>query len=168
MTLIVGKGCYTRWTILERCERAMSAEIQGCCPPIWILPLRSRSAGRVSTVWPKMKLPSIALLAVVLTLAGTAFSDDVVVGSGSNFDDVIKKNNFVLAEFYAPWCGHCKNLEPEYAKAATQLKSNDPPIVLVKVLHHFPSQSREVILKFWTLNCEIWIMKFEVFHPFSV
>lgn len=41
--------------------------------------------------------------------------------------------DIALAEFYAPWCGHCKKLVPEYERAATTLQANDPPVPLVKV-----------------------------------
>ncbi|KAH9311853.1 hypothetical protein KI387_026888 [Taxus chinensis] len=43
--------------------------------------------------------------------------------TSSNFDDlVLKSKDLWLLEFYAPWCGHCKKLAPEWKKAANSLK----------------------------------------------
>jgi len=51
-------------------------------------------------------------------------SDAVIqIAGSSDFDKkVLKHSGISIVEFYAPWCGHCKNLSPEYKKAAAALK----------------------------------------------
>ncbi|KAI4463830.1 protein disulfide-isomerase a6 [Holotrichia oblita] len=50
-------------------------------------------------------------------------SSDVIELTDSNFDRlVLQSEDMWLVEFFAPWCGHCKNLAPQWAEAATSLK----------------------------------------------
>jgi len=54
---------------------------------------------------------------------GSSDDKDVVVLTDANFNDVLgTSEDLWLVEFYAPWCGHCKNLEPQWNKAASDLK----------------------------------------------
>ncbi|KAJ3330761.1 hypothetical protein HDU76_004934 [Blyttiomyces sp. JEL0837] len=46
----------------------------------------------------------------------------------ANFDSVVGKKN-VLVEFYAPWCGHCKNLAPIYEKVARDFTTESNCVV---------------------------------------
>lgn len=41
----------------------------------------------------------------------------------SNFpEEVVDSEDLWFVEFFAPWCGHCKNLKPEYDSMATEVR----------------------------------------------
>ncbi|CAG9460579.1 unnamed protein product [Pedinophyceae sp. YPF-701] len=76
-----------------------------------------------------MSLPGrcLALLAALALLLGPVSAlykpgGVVEMLEPRNFKKYIKESKGVwLVEFYAPWCGHCQNLVPEYEKAARAL-----------------------------------------------
>uniref|UniRef100_M4BRM5 Protein disulfide-isomerase n=1 Tax=Hyaloperonospora arabidopsidis (strain Emoy2) TaxID=559515 RepID=M4BRM5_HYAAE len=73
--------------------------------------------------------------ALALAACATAFEeeDNVLVLKESDFADAVTGHDALLVEFYAPWCGHCKQLAFDYAAAATSLKKKNLPVRLAKV-----------------------------------
>lgn len=63
---------------------------------------------------------ALALNAQAESLYGK--KSNVLQITGMDYDRVIAKSNYTsIVEFYAPWCGHCKNLAPAYQTAAKSL-----------------------------------------------
>lgn len=73
------------------------------------------------------QLSILAVTTVFLALPANAdlYSQNSAVLSINSkiYESHIAKSNYTsIIEFYAPWCGHCKNLQPNYEKAAESLK----------------------------------------------
>ncbi|GER55262.1 disulfide-isomerase-like protein [Striga asiatica] len=64
----------------------------------------------------------VAGAALTLLFIASAFADDVVVLTEENFEKEVGRDRGALVEFYAPWCGHCKKLAPEYEKLGESFK----------------------------------------------
>ena len=76
----------------------------------------------------------VLALSLVIHFASDIEEDEgVLILTDSNYEDALSNHELLLVEFYAPWCGHCKSLAPEWVKAAKILSNNNSPVKLAKV-----------------------------------
>ncbi|GJN05322.1 hypothetical protein PR202_ga22941 [Eleusine coracana subsp. coracana] len=73
------------------------------------------------------QISSRGTLALLVLLAASAAmvladGDDVVALTESTFEKEVGQDRGALVEFYAPWCGHCKKLAPEYERLGASFK----------------------------------------------
>ncbi|CAH2035391.1 unnamed protein product [Thlaspi arvense] len=81
----------------------------------------------------------ISFLALSLSLSASSSDDQFSVDgtvlelTDSNFDSAISTFDCIFVDFYAPWCGHCKRLNPELDAAAPILAKLKQPIIIAKL-----------------------------------
>ena len=59
--------------------------------------------------------------------------DGIIALDDANFQASLKAFDPILIKFYAPWCGHCKALAPEWTKAGKKLRAANSTITLAKL-----------------------------------
>ncbi|KAJ7170695.1 protein disulfide isomerase [Mycena crocata] len=73
---------------------------------------------------------SVSLFAAAIAAVSAS---NVLELTPANFDSVIGQGKPGLVEFFAPWCGHCKNLAPVYEELANAYAHVKDKVVVAKV-----------------------------------
>mmetsp|Transcript_9932 Transcript_9932/g.12586 ORF Transcript_9932/g.12586 Transcript_9932/m.12586 type:complete len:218 (+) Transcript_9932:43-696(+) len=75
-----------------------------------------------------MNLSTISILLIFPLLANV--NANVVSLTSENYD-TLTAGKAVFIKFFAPWCGHCKSMAPDYEKVAST--SSSPDIIIAEV-----------------------------------
>ena len=59
-------------------------------------------------------------------------TSNVMELSSQGFDSQLSEGSWLL-EFYAPWCGYCKRLEPVYEEVAKELKAGGSDVSVARI-----------------------------------
>ncbi|WFD20523.1 protein disulfide-isomerase [Malassezia caprae] len=80
-----------------------------------------------------MRVAWLFSIVLVLLVAIVRASNVLDLTETKDYDSVVGKSTGVLVEFFAPWCGHCKRLAPEYEKLADAFAGKKDKVIIAKV-----------------------------------
>jgi protein disulfide-isomerase A6 len=69
---------------------------------------------------------------LISTLLSSAIASNVVTLNTANFAETVALDGGKLIEFYAEWCGHCKNLAPVWEELADAF-SHSKDVIIAKI-----------------------------------
>ena len=64
---------------------------------------------------------------------GVMEKNEVAILTDKNFDAFVQQYEWVFVKFFAPWCGHCKQMAPGYSELALEQKFAENGIPIAEV-----------------------------------
>jgi len=72
-----------------------------------------------------MAMKNVLALAVIALVGFAAVADAQIELTPSNFDkEILESGKSAMVMYYAPWCGHCKNMKPTWEQLGKKYKSD--------------------------------------------